>query len=122
MRIGVVSKLTADRRHTRDDVCAVFFHVASKHEESRLGTVLLQCIEKISGVDTRTVIEGQRNHHRTVAVRLINALIIKVAAFAADRFPACRHVAVGIKVVLISVDIRPAVRVVSRSIGRIPPA
>ncbi len=52
MRIGVVSKLTADRRHARDHVCTVFFHVAAEHKERRLCAVLLQRIEKRAGVDT----------------------------------------------------------------------
>jgi len=42
MRIGVVSKLTADRRHARDHICTVFFHIAAEHKERRLCPVLLQ--------------------------------------------------------------------------------
>ena len=46
VRIGVVSKLTADCRHARDHICTVFFHIAAEHKERRLCPVLLQRIEK----------------------------------------------------------------------------
>ena len=122
MRIGVVSKLTADRRHARDHICTVFFHIAAEHKERRLCPVLLQRIEKRAGIDAWAVIKGQGYHHRAVAVWLVNTLVIKVTAFSADRFPAGRHVTIGIKMVLVSVDICPAVDVVRCGIRCVPPA
>lgn len=57
MRIGVVSKLTADCRHARDHICTVFFHIAAEHKERRLCPVLLQRIEKRAGIDAWAVIK-----------------------------------------------------------------
>ena len=122
VRIGVVSQLAAKRRHTRNGVCAVFLNVASEHKERRLRAIPLQRIEKLPCVDIRAVIKGQGYHHRAVAVWLVNTLVIKVTAFSADRFPAGRHVTIGIKMVLVSVDICPAVDVVRCGIRCVPPA
>ena len=100
---GMVSDLTAKFHHSLHFV-RILSNQLSQHKEGSMCIVLLQTVQKLVCILSRTIIKGKCDQ-RTFLLSIVRTILIKIVIVYPLGHPAGLHVSIGIKCIFHSVNL-----------------
>ena len=107
---GMTSNLTTKFKHTFWCI-RIFTDIVTKHKECSMCIVLLQTVQKLVCILSRTIIKGKCDQ-RAFLLSIVRTILIKIIIVYPLGHPAGLHVSIGIKCIFHSVNLCKSIGII----------